>query len=126
MTTEVSWPVLRSGSRGSDVTALQYLPRCARDQWRDLAADGVFGTATESVVKGLQDLTGLTIGGVVGQATWTKLTHGVTFGSTVRLNSTGECVKAAQTELLKHGRLVTLLGRRHSRMRPRSCRAHRY
>ena len=107
MTAEVAWPVLRTGSRGSDVIALQYLLRCARDQWRDLAADGVFGPATESIVEAFQSVAGLTVDGVVGPTTWTKLTDGVTFGSTVRLGSTGECVKAAQTELVKHHRLAS-------------------
>ncbi|MCO6007443.1 peptidoglycan-binding protein [Actinoallomurus purpureus] len=100
--TEQAWPVLRQGNTGPDVTALQYLLRGARDQWRTLAADGVFGPATDSVVRGFQDVTGLTIDGVVGPATWQRLTDGTTFGSTVRKGDQGEVVKAAQTELLKH------------------------
>lgn len=103
--TEASWPVLRKGSTGPNVTTLQYLLRGARDQWRTLAADGVFGPATDSVVRGFQDVTGLTIDGIVGPATWQKLTDGKTIGSTVRKGDQGEFVKAAQTELLKHGDL---------------------
>ncbi|MEV5706464.1 peptidoglycan-binding protein [Actinoallomurus sp. NPDC052274] len=100
-----SWPVLRQGSTGPDVTALQYLLRGARDQWRTLAADGVFGPATDSVVRGFQSIAGLTVDGVVGAATWQRLTDGTTIGSTVREGDRNEYVKAAQTELLKHGDL---------------------
>ncbi|WP_345443224.1 peptidoglycan-binding protein [Actinoallomurus vinaceus] len=100
MAVQASWPVLRQGSTGPDVTALQYLLRGARDQWRTLAADGVFGPATDSVVRGFQDVAGLTVDGVVGPATWQKLTDGQTIGSTVR-----EGDQAAQTELVKHGDL---------------------
>ncbi|WP_460352636.1 peptidoglycan-binding domain-containing protein [Actinoallomurus acanthiterrae] len=105
MTVQASWPILRQGSTGPDVTALQYLLRGARDQWRGLAADGVFGPATDSVVRAFQDVAGLTIDGVVGPATWEKLTDGQTIGSTVREGDKGEYVKAAQTELVKHGDL---------------------
>jgi peptidoglycan hydrolase-like protein with peptidoglycan-binding domain len=103
--TEAAWPVLRRGSTGPDVTALQYLLRGARDQWRTLAADGVFGPATDSVVRAFQDVTGLTVDGLVGPATWEKLTDGKTIGTIVRYGDQGEYVKAAQTELLKHGDL---------------------
>lgn len=105
--TEPAWPVLRQGGTGPNVTTLQYLLRGARDQWRTLAADGVFGPATDSVVRGFQGIAGLTVDGVVGQATWQRLTDGTTIGSTVREGSQGEYVKAAQTELLKHGDLKT-------------------
>ncbi|GAA0328970.1 peptidoglycan-binding protein [Actinoallomurus spadix] len=105
--TEPAWPVLRQGGTGPNVTALQYLLRGARDQWRTLAADGVFGPATDSVVRGFQSVAGLPVDGVVGPATWQRLTDGTTIGATVREGSQGEYVKAAQTELLKHGDLKT-------------------
>jgi peptidoglycan hydrolase-like protein with peptidoglycan-binding domain len=103
--TEPAWPVLRQGSIGPDVTALQYLLRGARDQWRTLAADGVFGPATDSVVRAFQSVTGLTTDGIVGPETWQRLTDGKTIGTIVRRGDQGEYVKAAQTELLKHGDL---------------------
>jgi peptidoglycan hydrolase-like protein with peptidoglycan-binding domain len=105
MTAQPAWPVLRLGSAGADVTALQYLLRGARDQWHSLAADGVFGEATDSIVRAFQDVTGITIDGIVGTATWTKLTDGQAIGTTVRSGSQSEYVKAAQTELLKQGDL---------------------
>jgi peptidoglycan hydrolase-like protein with peptidoglycan-binding domain len=100
MTAETPWPVLRRGSTGPNVTTLQYLLRCAG--YGTLAADGVFGTATETSVRQFQHRVKLAEDGIAGEQTWTKLTDGVTVGSTVRLGSTGECVRAAQTELLKH------------------------
>jgi peptidoglycan hydrolase-like protein with peptidoglycan-binding domain len=105
MTVKAPWPVLRLNSTGADVTTLQYLLRCARDQWRTLSADGVFGPETERIVRAFQDVAGVTIDGVAGPMTWAKLTDGTTIGSTVRSGGRGECVKAAQTELLKHNDL---------------------
>ena len=99
MTAETPWPVLRRGSTGPNVTTLQYLLRGAGDG--TLTADGVFGTATETTVRQFQHRVKLAEDGIVGERTWTKLTDGVAIGSTVRLGSTGECVKAAQTELVK-------------------------
>lgn len=106
MTAEAPWPVLKLDSKGADVTALQYLLRGARDAWRTLAADGVYGPRTEEIVRAFQGFTGIPVDGVVGPVTWGKLTDGTTIGSTVRSGSTGDYVRAAQTELLKHGELT--------------------
>jgi peptidoglycan hydrolase-like protein with peptidoglycan-binding domain len=100
MAAETPWPVLRRGSTGLNVTTVQYLLRGAG--YGTLAADGVFGTATETTVRQFQHLVKLAEDGIVGEQTWTKLSDGVTISSTVRLGSTGECVKATQTELVKH------------------------
>jgi peptidoglycan hydrolase-like protein with peptidoglycan-binding domain len=102
MTAETPWPVLRRDSKGPDVTALQYLLRGARDEWRTLAADGAFGPLTEETVRAFQAVAGVPVDGAVGPVTWGKLTDGVTLGSTVRSGSRGEFVRAAQTELIKH------------------------
>ncbi len=104
MSTEAVWPNLRLGSTGADVTALQYLLRGKRDQWRSLTADGVFGEATDSVVRGFQDIYDVPpVDGIVGSATWARLIE----GTTVLSGSQGEYVRAAQTELLKHGDLAS-------------------
>jgi peptidoglycan hydrolase-like protein with peptidoglycan-binding domain len=99
MTAETPWPVLKHGSTGPNVTTLQYLLRGAGNGV--LAADGAYGTLTETAVRAFQTRAKLSVDGIVGVQTWTKLTDGVTLGSTVRLGSTGEFVKAAQNELLK-------------------------
>src|SRR5262245_32461549 len=99
MTEQVQWPVLKSGSKGADVTALQYMLRGA--DGISLTADGVFGTQTEQAVKTFQNHVKLAPDGIVGALTWGKLTDGVTVASTVRLGGRGDFVRAAQTELLK-------------------------
>ena len=72
MTTAASQPVLRLGSRGSAVTALQQ--RLIALHYFDVgAADGVFGPNTYHAVIAFQKVQGLTRDGVAGPATWTKL-----------------------------------------------------
>jgi peptidoglycan hydrolase-like protein with peptidoglycan-binding domain len=96
------WPVLQQGSQGARVKTLQYLLRGARDVWRSLADDGVFGPKTEEIVRAYQGFAGLTVDGIVGAQTWGSLTGGQAIGSTVRSGDTGEFVKAAQNELDRH------------------------
>ncbi|MDN3353738.1 peptidoglycan-binding protein [Actinomadura sp. DC4] len=99
MTAETPWPILKRGSSGPNVTTLQYLLRGAGEG--ALAADGEFGSATETAVREFQARAGATVDGVVGDRTWTRFTDGVTLGSTVRRGSRGDFVRAAQNELLK-------------------------
>ena len=71
-TTAASQPLLRLGSRGSAVTALQQ--RLIALHYFDVAAaDGVFGQNTYHAVIAFQKVQGLTRDGVVGPATWAKL-----------------------------------------------------
>ncbi len=100
MTAVTPFPILRRGGAGPDVMTLQYLLR--RAGYGALAADGVFGTETDTAVRDLQHRANLAQDGIVGDLTWTRLTDGVTVQSTVRLGSTGDAVRAAQNELLKH------------------------
>ena len=62
--------VLRQGSKGSTVLALQ--KRLQARGWR-LAADGVYGPATESVVRSFQTEKHLQVDGVVGPKTWAAI-----------------------------------------------------
>jgi peptidoglycan hydrolase-like protein with peptidoglycan-binding domain len=103
MTADLQWPILKTGSSGHDVSALQYLLRCIHDRCHSLAADGQFGPATEEAVKAFQSDMHASADGIVGTMTWNKLTLRDT--SVVQRGSQGDCVKAAQTELLKHGLL---------------------
>lgn len=69
-------PVLRKGSKGESVRALQHLLigngiSCG---WR--GADGDFGAMTEAAVRTYQGKKGLAKDGIVGKATWTKLIGG--------------------------------------------------
>lgn len=69
----VNLKVLRKGSEGADVKALQtlligYGYSCGR-----YGADGDFGSATEKAVKAYQKANGLDVDGIVGPASWGKL-----------------------------------------------------
>jgi peptidoglycan hydrolase-like protein with peptidoglycan-binding domain len=99
------WPILKRGSQGSRVKTLQYLLRGHRDAWRELAADGIFGPITEEIVRAFQDFNGLTIDGIVGPQTWSRLTD-----VTARRGDTGDYVKAAQNELNRHGESLAVDG----------------
>jgi peptidoglycan hydrolase-like protein with peptidoglycan-binding domain len=68
------WPVLRRGSRGHPVPALQYL---LRDRGHAVTVDGVFGPRTRAVVLGFQRALGITADGIVGPVTWRALVSGM-------------------------------------------------
>jgi len=57
--------LLKIGSKGSDVIALQ--------KYLGLTADGDFGPGTDKAVKAWQTKNGLTVDGIVGDATWAKM-----------------------------------------------------
>nr|ATE50857.1 peptidoglycan-binding protein [Actinoplanes tsinanensis] len=97
----VSWPTLKAGARGTEVTALQHL-LIARGQ--SVAVDGEFGPATTTAVKAFQKADGLTADGIVGPATWAKLVP------TLRQGAQGAAVKAAQTLLKTRGQSVAVDG----------------
>lgn len=63
--------ILKSGDRGSLVSLLQ--KGLARAGWGPLAADGIFGPATESAVKKFQRAMGLVPDGIAGPRTWRAL-----------------------------------------------------
>ena len=68
--------VLRTGSTGSAVEQAQFwLNTLAQYESAipSVAVDGVYGTATANAVRAFQRRYGLTVDGVVGQATWTEL-----------------------------------------------------
>jgi len=92
------WSVLRIGSRGANVTALQHL----LGGWSDinrfsLAADGSYGPRTAAAARTFQRLRGLRVDGVVGPQTWGSLTWFI-----VARGDRGGFVAAAQVELTKN------------------------
>lgn len=90
-----SWPTLTSGTKGTDVYALQSFLQA---RGYSLAVDGEFGPGTLSAVKSFQTANGLTADGSVGPATWSKVTV------VLQQGATGQAVKALQRELnRKHG-----------------------
>jgi len=65
-------PTLRSGSTGADVRRLQRLLVELKILSFD-RIDGNFGAPTEAAVKDFQSGNGLTLDGIVGPQTWSKL-----------------------------------------------------
>jgi N-acetyl-anhydromuramyl-L-alanine amidase AmpD len=90
----LTWPTVRLGDTGERVRTVQYL---LRQHGQSLTVDGSFGPATESAVKAFQQSRGLYPNGVVAGSTWTVLIV------TVRNGSTGEAVKAVQSQLNTRG-----------------------
>jgi zinc D-Ala-D-Ala carboxypeptidase len=107
--TGLPWPILQRGNQGPLVKTLQYLLRGLRDMWKQVVVvDGIFGPKTEEIVKSYQDLVGLPADGIVGPQTWTSMTADQ--GRSVRRGDTGERVKAAQNELVRHNYSLAIDG----------------
>ena len=70
---EVKLPVLKNGSTGNSVKALQLLLIGNGCSCGDHGADGDFGSDTEAAVKNFQGNKGLTIDGKAGPETWSAL-----------------------------------------------------
>ena len=83
------WPVLKQGSRGHPVPALQYL---LRGRGHLLTVDGIFGPKTEAAVEGFQTADQIRVDGIVGPQTWSALIIVVATGST------GDAVRGVQEE----------------------------
>ncbi|WP_328899691.1 MULTISPECIES: peptidoglycan-binding protein [unclassified Streptomyces] len=93
-TPSAAWPVLKSGSKGTDVRSAQQL-LIARGY--SIAADSSFGPATRAAVIRFQKAHGLAADGVIGPNTWSKLIVVVKYGTK------GNAVKAAQNQLKVYG-----------------------
>lgn len=68
--------VLKQGSTGSEVEQMQFwLSTLAQYESRipSVTVDGVYGSGTAAAVRAFQRLYGLTVDGIVGLTTWTKL-----------------------------------------------------
>ncbi|MDX3186452.1 peptidoglycan-binding protein [Streptomyces sp. NPDC012486] len=85
------WPVLKTGSSGTDVKTVQHL-LAARGH--AVNADGAYGKKTAAVVAKFQKRTGLKDDRAVGPKTWSKLT-----AFTLRTGAKGPAVKALQVQL---------------------------
>jgi N-acetyl-anhydromuramyl-L-alanine amidase AmpD len=96
-----TFPTVARGATGERVKTVQYLLRQAG---LSVTVDGDFGSGTEAAVKSFQSGRGLTADGVVGAKTWPALIV------TVRNGSSGEAVKAVQSQLNAKGYGLTLDG----------------
>lgn len=89
-----TWPSVSQGASGANVTTVQYL---LRQHGYSIIVDGSFGPATKSTVVSFQSARGLVADGSVGPQTWPHLVV------TVRQGSSGDAVRAAQTQLNRYG-----------------------
>jgi hypothetical protein len=89
-----SWPTVQQGATGERVKSIQYL---LNQRGASLAVDGDFGPATNSAVRSFQSSHSLAVDGVVGPNTWGALIV------TVQQGSSGNAVKAVQSQLTAHG-----------------------
>jgi peptidoglycan hydrolase-like protein with peptidoglycan-binding domain len=64
------WPLVKQGSQGHPVPALQFL---LRDQGHQVTVDGIFGPETEAAVRQFQIAEQLRADGIVGPQTWRAL-----------------------------------------------------
>ncbi|MFB7454681.1 peptidoglycan-binding protein [Streptomyces sp. NPDC056194] len=86
-----AWPVLKTGSQGTDVLTAQHL-LAARGH--AVTPDKHYGKKTAAAVSQFQKRAGLRADGIVGAKTWAKLT-----ALTVRSGTRGHAVKAVQVQL---------------------------
>ena len=70
---EWTWPVLKKGSKGTSVKALQILLMGYGFSCGSWGADGDFGAATESALKAFQSKGNLTVNGQTHEETWMRL-----------------------------------------------------
>ncbi|WP_299541720.1 peptidoglycan-binding protein [uncultured Streptomyces sp.] len=85
------WPVLKTGSRGTDVVTVQHLLTA---RGHAVNPDGAYGKKTRAAVAAFQQRTRLKADGAVGPKTWSKLT-----AFTLRTGAKGSAVKALQVQL---------------------------
>jgi zinc D-Ala-D-Ala carboxypeptidase len=85
-----TFPILRRGDRNAAVRVIQYL---LDDRGRAVTIDGIFGSNTETAVKGFQADNDLQKDGIVSDLTWSHLIR------TLQQGSSGPAVKAVQVIL---------------------------
>lgn len=92
----LTWPLEQVGSKGEDVTTIQYL----RAHEQATGVDGVFGPQTKGAVEAVQASRGLSGDGIVGAATWPQLV------SQIPLGGTGDSESAVQSQMHARGMVV--------------------
>ena len=92
---------MRTGATGETVTTIQYL---LRQHGAAVDVDGDFGSQTEQVVRAFQQARRLIADGVVAPQTWQALFV------TVQQGSTGDAVRAVQSQLASRGMAVAVDG----------------
>ena len=93
-------PVLRKGSSGPSVKALQQKLNTLGGY--GLTVDGSFGAKTDAAVRSYQAGVGVGVDGVVGSKTWSKLESNAK-PTVLRQGASGADVKFMQQRLAAHG-----------------------
>lgn len=98
--------LLKNGSRGEDVKALQ---QKLGQLGFDVEADGIFGNATDKTVRELQALFGYTVDGIVGDGTTGLIDAQIGYGWNYKAPDAAERAlraqgKAAEADALKAAR----------------------
>ncbi len=96
-------PTLKAGNNGQDVKEMQkrlnqrfasiYTPAL------EIPVDGDFGSETEAAVKYLQCIAFLPVNGIADATTWNFICNGAASLPVLKLNSSGNVVKAVQQTL---------------------------
>lgn len=94
---QTNFPTLRSGSRGTSVSYLQFR---LLNYGYFISGDGVFGPATLNAVKKFQSDNSLVADGIVGRNTWAKINNLNPTGVTLRRGSRGVETYYLQQKLL--------------------------
>jgi len=112
-----SGSTLRLGSTGSGVSTLQ---QALVDKGYSLSVDGAFGPATQSAVMSFQRSAGITVDGIVGPMTWSKLgtsSGSYSGGSTstsypgiLKIGSSSSSVRTLQQALVNKGYSLSVDG----------------
>jgi Putative peptidoglycan binding domain len=97
----VSWPSVRRGDNGADVSTIQHL---LTFHGFPTTVDGVFGSNTEARVREFEAAHGLTVNGVVDPQTWPVLVV------TLRRSDSSTAVRAGQVQLNQYGYALVVDG----------------
>jgi peptidoglycan hydrolase-like protein with peptidoglycan-binding domain len=103
--------ILREGSRGGEVKELQN--KLNAKGFNCGAADGIFGSKTDSAVRSFQRANGLVADGIVGPKTWAALNKAAPPPSshpTLKQGASGPAVSELQTLLNKNGARLSVDG----------------
>ena len=97
LTSTQGLPLLRNGSRGRAVQAMQYY--LVQNGFNPGTPDGIFGTNTQNAVRNFQSQNGLAVDGIVGPNTWNNLLVLNPQNVLLRRGSSGSYVRYLQQKL---------------------------
>jgi len=90
-------PVLKQGSKGSEVRDLQEALKALRQDPGPI--DGIFGARTASAVKAFQQAREIPVDGIVGRVTWINIDEADQSEPVLRVGSSGLPVRRLQSRM---------------------------